>query len=146
MSDHRGYITSNRYFRWRETVVSKDYPDLARKIKKLSQDVVDNIIFGVEACLDPLRNIIGPVLVLSWYRDYDLNKAVGGSRNSDHLRGNAVDVCAAGTIVPARKLFTAIVDMGLPYRQLILYNKFKFIHWSWNIPGRKFKHESNIIV
>ncbi len=45
--------------------------------------------------MEVVRSILGaPVMVSSGYRSPDLNVAVGGSRTSDHVTGNAVDfVC-----------------------------------------------------
>jgi zinc D-Ala-D-Ala carboxypeptidase len=47
----------------------------------------------VEDVLDPLREMYGhPIHVTSGYRCEELNKAVGGAKTSQHLRGEAADI------------------------------------------------------
>lgn len=46
--------------------------------------------------LDPLREKYGkPITVNSGYRCPELNKAVGGSKTSDHMNGFSVDITAS---------------------------------------------------
>ena len=40
----------------------------------------------------PLRNALGVIYVSSGYRSEDLNKAIGGSRKSQHSKGEALDL------------------------------------------------------
>ncbi len=42
--------------------------------------------------LDQLRRHVGPVSIVSGYRDPAHNAAVGGAKNSQHLYGNACDI------------------------------------------------------
>lgn len=50
----------------------------------------------VQKVLDPLREIYGkPITVNSGYRCPELNKAVGGSKTSDHMNGFSVDITAS---------------------------------------------------
>lgn len=50
----------------------------------------------VDKVLDGLREIYGkPITVNSGYRCPELNKAVGGSKTSDHMNGFSVDITAA---------------------------------------------------
>lgn len=50
----------------------------------------------VEKVLDRLREIYGkPITVNSGYRCPELNKAVGGSKTSDHMNGFSVDITAS---------------------------------------------------
>lgn len=49
-------------------------------------------------CFDPVRMHFGrPIRVTSFFRSPALNKAVGGSRNSQHTRGEAIDMQAGGS-------------------------------------------------
>lgn len=76
--------------------------------------VVDNI-------LDPLREKWGaPIIVTSGFRCEKLNKAVGGATTSQHRLGQAVDIRTVSD-KPADnyKLLHLLIDMGLPYDQLI---------------------------
>lgn len=50
----------------------------------------------VDKVLDPLREKYGkPITVNSGYRCPELNKAVGGSKTSDHMNGFSVDITAS---------------------------------------------------
>lgn len=71
-----------------------------------------------DTVLQPLRDALGsPIVVSSGYRSPLLNRAVGGARESCHVHGRAADIMAPG--VPVLQLCKRIVDLGLPYRQLI---------------------------
>lgn len=85
--------------------------------------LIDNI-------LDPLRECWGrPVTVNSGYRGPALNRAVGGARNSHHLRGMAADI-TTGNRADNRRLFQLIQDMRLPFTQLIDESDFAWVHVS----------------
>jgi hypothetical protein len=79
--------------------------------------------------LQPLREIIKvPIIITSGFRSFDVNTAVGGKSNSQHLEGKAADF-----IVPSMNLvdvFNISLD-HLPFDQLI-YEFGKWIHVSWN--------------
>lgn len=56
-------------------------------------DVIDNLDRLVTRVLDNLRDGWGrPIIVTSGYRCKELNAAVGGTRNSQHLKGQAADI------------------------------------------------------
>lgn len=68
--------------------------------------------------LDWLREYIGrPIVVTSGYRNHAVNRAVGGSKNSDHLRGQAADIHVPGW--STQKLFDTIRNSGIVFDQLI---------------------------
>lgn len=128
-----------RYFTYGEFKVSADYPHVASEIA-LSTGDKDNIRLGVEGILDPLRDDVGrPIIVLSGVRSGRLNRLVGGNQFSDHLTANAADITSP---VGAKKLYVRAKKLHLPYRQLIWYPADNFVHISWNIPGKRFKHEA----
>ena len=55
-------------------------------------DIMDNIIFTME-CLDKIREEYGlPLSVSSGYRCPELNRAVGGAKTSQHMKGQAADI------------------------------------------------------
>jgi zinc D-Ala-D-Ala carboxypeptidase len=71
-----------------------------------------------EKVLQPVRDHFGKgVKVNSGYRSPDVNAKVGGSRTSDHCRGQAADIEIPG--VPNYDLAKWIVD-NLEFRQVIL--------------------------
>ncbi|MGL4648755.1 MAG: D-Ala-D-Ala carboxypeptidase family metallohydrolase [Caldilineaceae bacterium] len=71
--------------------------------------------------LEAVRIRLGgaPILVSSGYRSPELNAAIGGSRNSQHMRGEAADFTAPGFGTP-RMIVDALADSGVAYDQLIL--------------------------
>lgn len=74
------------------------------------------------AMMEKVRALLGhPITVNSAYRSPALNKAVGGSATSDHVKGLAVDfVCPAfGTPF---EVATAIAASGIIFDQLIFEN------------------------
>lgn len=52
-----------------------------------------NLCFGANNILQPLRNYLGkPITVNSGFRSVEVNKAVGGVSNSQHITGCAADI------------------------------------------------------
>lgn len=91
--------------------------------------VLANMILAADR-MEKVREICGGrvVIVSSWYRSPDLNKAVGGAKSSDHQTGFAVDFRVAGLTVPAT--VAMIKKSGLKYDQLI--NEFgRWVHLSF---------------
>lgn len=81
-----------KYFRISELLVSPTGDRLG-----LNNDpprwVVANLEALIERVLDPLRERFGaPIIVNSGYRSIPVNNAVGGVRNSQHLKGQAADI------------------------------------------------------
>lgn len=71
--------------------------------------------------LEAVRVRLGcaPVIVSSGYRSPALNAAVGGSKNSQHMTGQAADIICPGFGGPA-EVAAALRDSGIEYDQLIL--------------------------
>jgi hypothetical protein len=79
---------------------------------------IGNLKLLCEKVLQPVRDHFGKgVKVNSGFRHPDVNQKVGGSRTSDHTRGQAADIEIPG--VPNAELAEWIRD-NLEYRQLIL--------------------------
>jgi zinc D-Ala-D-Ala carboxypeptidase len=79
---------------------------------------IGNLKVLCEKVLQPVRDHFGKgVKVNSGFRHPDVNQKVGGSRTSDHTRGQASDIEIPG--VPNAELAEWIRD-NLEYRQLIL--------------------------
>ena len=72
----------------------------------------------VRNVLDPLRELNrGAIIVTSGYRSPDLNRAIGGAVNSQHMKGEAADITVFDR-KDNRRLFEIIRDR-LPFDQLI---------------------------
>jgi len=96
-----------------------------------------NILWGVEYVLQPIRDAIGlSVGITGGARSAALNDAIGGADNSQHVRGQAVDIKVTG--YQAKALFNLILTLGLPFDQLIWYdqNVGGHVHISWNPNGQ----------
>lgn len=84
-------LTKN--FRAKEFLVSDLYPELAHKVMLSSVDL-QNLYLLCSFGLQRVRDQFGEVRILSGKRSVDLNSAIGGATNSQHLRGMAADfVC-----------------------------------------------------
>ena len=82
------------------------------------ENEIGNLKLLCEKVLQPVRDHFGKgVKVNSGFRHPDVNAKVGGSRTSDHTRGQAADIEIPG--VPNAELAEWIKD-NLDYRQLIL--------------------------
>lgn len=58
-----------------------------------------------EKLFEPLREWYGkPITINSFFRNPTVNKLVGGAKNSNHMRGEAIDI-SAGSQVENKKLF-----------------------------------------
>lgn len=78
-----------------------------------------NLVYLAAYVLEPLRVAMGePIKIGSGYRCEKLNKAVGGVYNSQHLKGQAADLCIDGDIKKGRRWLNYIRE-HLPFDQLI---------------------------
>ncbi|MBQ5741114.1 MAG: DUF882 domain-containing protein [Bacteroidaceae bacterium] len=88
--------------------------------------------------LQPLRDAWQrPIIVTSGYRSPALNKALGGARNSQHLMGQAADICATDPADNKALFLTAVrlIQEGtLQVGQLIDEYAYQWIHISLPTP------------
>lgn len=94
-----------------------------------------NFVALVDNVLDPAREEFGgPVVVNSGYRCPKHNLEVGGVVNSQHMKGEAADVCCADN-----KRLAEIIEQNGRFDQLIKYlnadGSIRFIHVSWKRNG-----------
>lgn len=95
-----------------------------------TSDVKVNLIHLITHLLNPIREKFGkPIKVNSGYRCPSLNKSVGGSVSSQHVKGEAVDI-TAGNPTLNKQLFTLIQNSGLPFDQLIDEKNYTWLHVS----------------
>ena len=84
-----------------------------------------NLVYLCAYVLEPLRGAMGePIKIGSGFRCQALNKAVGGVYNSQHMKGQAVDLCIDGDMKKGKKWFEYI-RKNLPFDQLILEHNSK---------------------
>ncbi|MCQ2245458.1 MAG: D-Ala-D-Ala carboxypeptidase family metallohydrolase [Bacteroidaceae bacterium] len=93
-------------------------------------DLIPNLKALCENVLQPLRDYVGvPVKISSGYRSPALNKAVGGSASSQHMKGEAADI-----VIPDKKTglkWFEWMRTHLTYNQLI---------WETNSRGGSWIH------
>ena len=93
-------------------------------------ELIPNIKALCDNVLQPLRDAVGvPVKISSGYRCPALNKAVGGSATSQHMKGEAADI-----IIPSKKVglqWFEWMRTHLTYNQLI---------WETNSKGGSWIH------
>jgi hypothetical protein len=97
-----------------------------------------NLVYLCAHVLEPLRVAMNePIKIGSGYRCEKLNKAVGGVYNSQHLKGQAADLCIDGDIKKGKRWFNYIKD-HLPFDQLIWEHNPKtgsyWVHVSYVFP------------
>lgn len=93
-------------------------------------EVVDNLRALIENVLIPAREALGaPIHVNSGYRSPEVNKAVGGAKNSQHVLGEAADL-TTDTKEGNKLLFQALLKVSM-FDQLIDEKDFSWIHVSF---------------
>lgn len=94
----------------------------------LTQHVV-NLTLLTTHILQPLRDAMGEAIKIgSGYRCPVLNKAVGGVSNSQHMMGQAVDICIDGDLAKGKKWFKWIKEHCV-FDQLIWEHNSKGSYW-----------------
>lgn len=92
-----------------------------------------NLVYLASYVLEPLRKAMGePIKIGSGFRSPALNKVVGGVANSQHLKGQAADLCIDGDLAKGKRWFNYI-RQHLPFDQLI---------WEHNANGSYWVHVS----
>ena len=81
-------------------------------------EVVENLRALCTEVLEPLRRRVGRVIVTSGYRCQELNKAVGGVWNSQHLKGEAADIFVPDTATAMR--YGHILERHSAFQQLLV--------------------------
>jgi len=92
--------------------------NLDNTISKAANPVLFDNVLRTAQHMEQVRALIGaPVSVISCYRSFLVNKAVGGVADSDHLRALAVDM--RNKKYSVRETFELIKHSPLEYDQLI---------------------------
>lgn len=109
--------------------------------------IYNNIKYLVENIMQPLRDILkNPIKITSGYRCQNLNKAVGGAWDSQHLAGEACDFTVDN--MSLRDVFTLIIGSSIVFDQCILERKGQkeptWIHISVKRPNRRQAFEKEV--
>ena len=106
------------------------------------QSDVVNLCALVHNVLQPLRTAMGePIKIGSGYRSLALNRAVGGFNNSQHIKGEAADLCIDGDLKKGKRWFEWI-KANCDFDQIILEHNAKgsyWVHVSYRADGKNRK-------
>ena len=92
-------------------------------------DEVCNLCALVHHVLQPLRDAMDePIKIGSGYRCSRLNQAVGGVSNSQHIKGQAADLCIDGDMQKGKRWFEWI-KTHCQFDQLIWEHNKKGSYW-----------------
>ena len=80
MKENINDIKLSPHFKLGEFLNLKKYPENIP-----SMQVVANLTYGCHQLLEPARQIVGPIIVNSGFRNETVNRRVGGVRTSQHL-------------------------------------------------------------
>jgi hypothetical protein len=100
---------------------------------------LQNMKLIAEKIFEPLRiYVAGPIKINSMFRSKELNRAVGGSKKSQHCQGRAIDLDDSFGVMSNSTMFNWIQD-HCDYDQLIWefgdeYNP-EWVHVSYVDPG-----------
>ena len=107
-----------------------------------STQQVANLCALVHHVLQPLRDAMGQEIKIgSGYRCPRLNAAVGGVSNSQHLNGEAADLCIDGDKLKGKRWFDWI-KAHVVFDQLIMEHNAKgsyWVHVSYRADGKNGK-------
>ena len=98
-------------------------------INKPSKEIIDVMKITAQNVFEPLRQWYDhPIIINSFFRSIELNRAVGGAKNSQHTKGEAIDLTAPNRL-DNRKLFF-FIQKHLEFDQLI-WEKGNTEHPAW---------------
>lgn len=107
-----------KHFYLREFTHSETAARMGREVE-VPDELVDDLKLLCERVLEPLRvDLKRAIFVISGYRPPWLNRAVGGSKASQHMIGQAADFIVSG--MTPMQACRRIVALDLPFDQLIL--------------------------
>ena len=118
-------------------------------VNAIGQAEVVNLCALVHQVLQPLRDAMGhQVKIGSGYRCPRLNAAVGGVKNSQHMTGEAADLCIDGDMAKGKRWFEWI-KANCNFDQLIWEHNAKGTYWvhvSYRASGNNRKQVINNLL
>ncbi len=119
------------HFKLGEFLNLSKYPD-----NKPTMQHVANMTYGCLLLLEPARQLVGPIIITSGFRNPRVNALVGGVQNSQHLLGQAADIRPKDP-----RQFQRLIDYlrACDYTDQLLTGN-GWLHISWNPfgPSRHF--------
>ena len=104
-----------------EELTKTDIADLQAKNRRQAENIKGCIIRLAEWA-EAIRSALGnvPMIILSGYRCEELNRRIGGSMTSRHIRAEAIDFVPLGTDTEAAFYKLAALASEIEFGQLIL--------------------------
>ena len=133
------YLSENFTYKEFEESETADKLGIDNTIKRdLIRNNIKELVFHI---LQPLRDKFDvPIHINSGYRCLKLNAVVGGVPSSQHVMGQAADIVVEGK--KPIEVAEMIVEMGLPYDQIGLYDTFVHVSVSSRQRGHIFYDKS----
>lgn len=133
------YLSENFTYKEFEESETADKLGIDNTIKRdLIRNNIKELVFHI---LQPLRDKFDvPIHINSGYRCLKLNAAIGGVPSSQHVMGQAADIVVEGK--KPIEVAEMIVEMGLPYDQIGLYDTFVHVSVSSRQRGHIFYDKS----
>lgn len=96
---------------------------------------IKNIIINL---IQPMRNALGPIRISSGYRNPNVNRAINGSRKSQHCKGEALDLqfWSDGEI-SNKEIYDWVLSSDVEFDQMINEFDFSWIHISFKEKGNR---------
>ena len=96
-----------------------------------TKEHMDNLQVLIRDLIQPIRDGIGPIRISSGYRNPELNRAIGGSRKSQHCKGEALDLqfWEMGQM-NNKAIYDWVLESGIEFDQMINEFDFAWIHIS----------------
>jgi len=99
-------------------------------------DELRAMVTVANSCFEPLRQWYGkPIKVNSFFRNFELNKAVGGATNSQHSKGEAIDM-SGGSKEENKRIFDWC-KANLVFDQLINEYDYSWVHISFRLGNNR---------
>ena len=96
-----------------------------------TKEHMDNLQVLIRDLIQPIRDGIGPIRISSGYRNPELNRAIGGSRKSQHCKGEALDLqfWEMGQM-NNKAIYDWVLESGIEFDKMINEFDFAWIHIS----------------
>lgn len=100
-----------------------------------NQAAMQNLQYLLNNVINPISNNFPyPIRISSGYRSPQLNAAVRGAQNSQHMLGQAADI-TTGNRQSNQQLFNWIINSGINFDQIIDEKGYQWVHVSFNPNG-----------
>lgn len=130
-------ITDNFSF---EELVHSAYAEKNHIPNIPSEEELKKLVRLAETILQPIRDSFGlPIKITSGYRNLRVNSAVGGSRTSQHVKGEAADITSSDNKKLMSLIIRLIKDKKIEVGQVINEFDYSWIHIS--LPSKTHHNE-----